>query len=252
MNPAPNEWEDRHIVKVYESDNLQRAGILTLFNYFQNAAWAHYNEVDKARGPFLSPSQIWAMTRVEVHIARPAKWQEEVIVKTWSRGLEKLMAYRDFIITDKAGEKICAGSASWVVIDMVTKKIRRLSDIASKWPSEPEVSAIGKNAEKVKSPEDPEYDRPFLIKYSDMDVNQHVNSTRYIQWMTDSLGRDFLEKHDVVKCEINYVDEAMPGEEVFTGRQKIAENPQTFLMNVTRSGDKKEVCRARMEFREIK
>jgi acyl-ACP thioesterase len=252
MNPAPSEWKDRHKVNVYESDNLKRAGMITLFNYFQNAAWAHYNEVEKARGPFLTPSQIWAMTRVEVVLNRTAMWQDDVTVETWSRGIEKLMAYRDFIIWDKDGERIGAGTASWVVIDLVSKRIQRLSDISSRWPSKPDVFSIGKNAEKVASPDNPVYGEVFTVKYSDMDLNQHVNSARYIQWMLDSFGREFLENHDAIKCEVNYIDEVMPGEEVFTGKQEISNNTYVYLANVTRKNDNKEVCRLRVEFRERK
>ncbi len=248
MDFAPAEWKDTHKVKVYESDNLQRGGLVTLFNYFQNAAWAHYNEVDKARGPFLTATQIWAMTRAEIQVYRPAKWQEEVTVETWSRGMEKLMAYRDFIIWDSNGNKIAAGTASWVVLDLATKRIIRLNDIASKWPAKADALSIGKNADKIESPQNPEKGRPFTVNYSDMDLNQHVNSARYIQWMTDSLGRDFLEKHDAVKCEVNYIDEAMPGEEVCIGKQPI-NNGLVYNLNVVRISDNKEMCRAKVEFK---
>jgi hypothetical protein len=36
---VPSEWRDKYDVKVYESDNLERGGLITLFNYFQNSAW---------------------------------------------------------------------------------------------------------------------------------------------------------------------------------------------------------------------
>jgi medium-chain acyl-[acyl-carrier-protein] hydrolase len=82
-----------------------------------------------------------------------------------------------------------------------------------------------------------------------MDLNHHVNSSRYIQWMVDSFGREFLERHDITKAEINYLDEAMPGDEVFTGCEKSSDKPLVFLANVTRKSGNKEVCRARLTFR---
>ncbi len=245
---VPSEWKEKYEVKVYESDNLARGGVVTLFNYFQNTAWSHYNRVDRIRGPFLSKNQIWAMTRVEMQFNRPAKWQEIVEVETWSRGLEKMTAFRDFIIRDAANDIIAAGTATWVVIDIETKRIQRLTEIAEKWPSKPEVFSIHKNADRVDPPLAPEFGEPFRIKYSDMDLNHHVNSSRYIQWMLDSLGREFLEEHEVSKAEINYIDEAIPGEEVLTGSQKTSDEPPILVMNVLRKGDSKEVCRARFTF----
>ncbi len=248
MRSVPHEWKERYEVKVYESDNLERGGLVTLFNYFQNTAWSHYNRVDKVRGPFLSKNQIWAMTRVEVQIRRPARWQEVVEVETWSRGMERMMAFRDFIIRDAAARTIAAGTATWVVLDLESKRIQRLSDIAGRWPSKSDTFSINKNADKVEPPLTPEKGEPFHVKYSDMDLNHHVNSSRYIQWMLDSLGREFLERCEISKAEINYLDEAMPGDEVLTGLEKISDMPAVFLANVTRHDNGKELCRARFTF----
>jgi len=247
-NSVPSEWKEKYEVKVYESDNLERGGLVTLFNYFQNAAWGHYNRVNRLRGPFLSKSQIWAMTRVEIHLSRPAKWQEVVEVETWSRGLERMTAFRDFIIRDAENEVIAAGTATWVVIDLESKRIQRLTGIADRWPSKPEVFSIHKNADKVDPPLAPEFGEAFRVKYSDIDLNHHVNSSRYIQWMLDSFGREFLETCQVKKAEVNYIDEAMPGEEVFTGSEKASDKPLIFVMNVLRKSDNKEICRARFTF----
>ncbi len=247
-NAAPSEWREKYDVKVYESDNLERGGLITLFNYFQNTAWSHYHRVDKARGPFLSSGQIWAMTRAEIRLVRPARWQEVVEVETWSRGLEKVLAFRDFIIRDVSGERIAAGTATWVVLDLQSKKIQRLNEMAARWPSKPDVLAINKNADKIDSLANPRLGESFRVRYSDMDLNHHVNSSRYIQWMLDSFGREFLERYEIRKAEINYLDEALPGDEVSTGSEQVSSAPLVFLANVIRKIGNHEVCRARFTF----
>ena len=247
MQPAPSEWKETYTVKVYEADNLGRAGIVPLFDYFQDIAWCHYSRVEAARGPFLSKSQIWAMTRVEVHLERHALWKEEVELETWSRGIEKLTAYRDFIIRDKKGDKIGAGTATWVVLDLETKKIQNLSGISEKWPSKPETYSLNKNAEKVAPPKGALYSESFKVSYSDMDVNQHVNSGRYIQWMTDDFGREFLEKNTVSAIKVNYAGEAMPGDLLVTGREDKGNG--LWLVHLIRKDNSKEVCRAEIQWR---
>ncbi len=248
MDAVPSEWKERYDIKVYESDSLQRGGIVTIFNYFQNTAWIHYSRVDTARGPFLSGNQIWAMTRVEIHLERTPRWQEVVEVETWSRGMDRLMAFRDFVVRDTQERRIASGAATWVILDLETRRIQPLSGIAGRWPSKPGVLAINKNAEKVESAANPAFDEPFRVRYSDMDVNHHVNSARYIQWMLDSLGSEFLQSHETRKAEVNYMDEAMPGDEVYTGKELISGEPPVFLLNVLRKGDGKEICRARIAF----
>ena len=247
MNTAPGEWKEKYKVKVYEADNLGRAGIVPLFDFFQDIAWCHYSRVEEARGPFLTSSQIWAMTRVEFHLERPAMWKEEVELETWSRGIEKLTAYRDFIIRDKDGGKIGAGTATWVVLDLQTKRIQKLSEISRKWPSKPDTYSIDKNADKVTSPKNADYSEPFKVSYSDMDVNQHVNSGRYIQWMLDDFGRDFLEKNSVNILKVNYADEAMPGDELLAGREDKGNG--LWYAHIVRKGSLKEVCRAEIQWK---
>ena len=247
MREAPGEWKEKYTVKVYEADNLGRAGIVPLFDYFQDIAWCHYNKVEAALGQFLTKSQIWAMTRVEVHLDRPAMWKEEVELETWSRGIEKLTAYRDFVIRDAAGLTIGAGTATWVVLDLETKKIQRLNGIAAKWPSQVSKFSINKNADKVISPQSAVYSEPFSVNYSDMDVNQHVNSGRYIQWMTDDFGREFLEKNSVGSIKVNYLDEAMPGDELMAGREQRPDG--AWICHLIRKDDKREVCRAEIQWK---
>ena len=247
MPDAPGTWKEKYTVKVYEADNLGRAGIVPLFDYFQDIAWCHYSRVEAALGKFLTGSEIWAMTRVEVYLDRPAMWKEEVELETWSRGIEKLTAYRDFFIRDMQGGQIGAGTATWVVLDLETKKIQRLESISAKWPSQTGKSSVNKNADKVPSPANAAYSEGFKVNYSDMDVNQHVNSGRYIQWMIDDFGREFLEKHALAHIKVNFAEEAMPGDGLIAGR--LDKGNGLWSAHIIREGSSKEVCRAEIQWK---
>jgi len=52
----------------------------------------------------------------------------------------------------------------------------------------------------------------FKVKstYFDIDLNKHVTSTRYIDWMMDTFSADFLRKNYPKLLSINYVKETMP------------------------------------------
>jgi medium-chain acyl-[acyl-carrier-protein] hydrolase len=53
-----------------------------------------------------------------------------------------------------------------------------------------------------------EYDG-FKVKYSDIDINGHVNSIRYIQWISDCFSLDCYRKCQVKRFEINYMTEML-------------------------------------------
>ena len=51
----------------------------------------------------------------------------------------------------------------------------------------------------------------FWVKptFFDIDLNRHVTSTRYIDWMVDTLPLDFLLGNYPAKLSINYLKETM-------------------------------------------
>lgn len=240
---VPNEATMKYSIRVCESDCLGLAGPVTLFNLFQEAAWDHYRLVENETGALLEPHMIWAMTRVEMKLNRYAKWQEELLVTTWSRGIQKISAFRDFEIKDLSGALIAAGSATWVVLNTKTGRPEKLNLIAEKFPSQPGKSALSKDADKIDSPVVDRRGTPFEVRYSDMDVNRHVNSGRYLSWMSDSFGREFLENRVISGFTVNYAGEAVPGDMVFICRQDISESET--LLNVVRLSDSRELARVK-------
>ncbi len=241
--PVPNEATMKYSIRVYESDSLGFAGPVSLFNLFQESAWDHYGLVEKETGALLEPHMIWAMTRVEMKINRYARWQEDIHITTWSRGIQKISAFRDFEIKDMSGSIIAAGTATWVVLNTNTGRPEKLAELAEKFPSQPGKSALSKDAEKIDSPVVDRRGTPFEVRYSDMDVNRHVNSGRYLSWMADSLGREFMENRVITGFTINYTGEAVPGDSVFTCRQELSEGES--LLNVVRLNDSRELARAK-------
>jgi len=189
------------------------------------------------------------MARLEIEFSMLPRWQDTIEVETWSRGIEKLYAFRDFIMTSADGIAVVKGSATWVVLDTASMKIIRLNDISRDFPSEPQISALGKSADKVNNLTTPLYGKPFEIKYSDMDVNRHVNNVQYIKWMYDRLGRETLEARAPQRCIINFIDESMAGEEVKSGMEKVSDTE--YNCNVVRLRDEKELCRAKFIFNKL-
>ena len=52
------------------------------------------------------------------------------------------------------------------------------------------------------------------MRYSDCDLNGHVNNTRYIEMISDIFPLDFYRSHLITRLDINYVNELHDGDEV--------------------------------------
>jgi len=238
-------WQDQYDIKVYEADALGRAGMTAIANYVQNSAAGHYTFLDNERGPFLPADFIWAMNRLELQVLRIPRWRDEVTLETWSRGVDRISAIREFRLLDKAGDAVVLGTSLWVVIDG-SRRLHRLNGLSPKWPSLPDRTFINKTPDKVQELKKPSRDSVFKAAYSDLDLNRHVNNVKYLEWMLDSYQQPFLESRDVNRIELNFLDSASAGDEIVVGTERVSDS--VYLNTVIRLRDNREICRARLEF----
>lgn len=52
--------------------------------------------------------------------------------------------------------------------------------------------------------------------YTDLDVNHHVNNTKYMDWCCNALGIDCMKEHALRRFCLNYDVEVLPGQEIRT------------------------------------
>jgi acyl-ACP thioesterase len=242
---VPSVWKDGYRVRIYETDAEGAVSASSLCDFCQEAATRHYYAVDRMIGPLLSPTQIWALTRLELSIDRTAGWEETLDVETWSRSIERVSAYRDFLIRNPAGMEIAKGTTTWVVLDRATGRFSRLDDFSVKWPSIPDRSVFGRDASKVPGLENAVKGSAFHVGYGDLDVNRHVNSVCYIRWMADAIGPQESSRNRVRGLAVNFLDEAMAGDEVRVDSCRPVDG--TVLCAVVRVSDSRELCRAKFE-----
>ncbi len=163
-----------------------------LLDYLQNTAWAHYMEVEKIVGKILDENYIWLISRLKIILKEIPKWQDMVTVKTYATDINGYFAYRNFEIIKK--EKIIGNSTFlWLIKDKIKNKLIKPENFVKKFPINsaerffdlkekiPEISGQDKG-EKIK------------VKYSDIDVNNHVNNARYLQWAIDCVDENILKE----------------------------------------------------------
>lgn len=154
----------------------------------------------------------WMLTRMWFHLDRPLRWEEEVTIHTWHRGGKTAMMYRDFDIY-AGGEPVGEAVSAWVLADFTSRKILRLGSIeklADTWGGE---LCKEKTLHKLRLPREmAELDRRPM-RYSDTDMNGHVNNTRYADFACDALRMDtFPREKFLSEMQIGYLAECRPGE----------------------------------------
>ena len=64
--------------------------------------------------------------------------------------------------------------------------------------------------------------------YFDFDLNRHVTSTRYIDWMMDTFDPDFHKNNHPLKLSVNFMKETLPGDSIILTRSTANESAFSF------------------------
>ncbi|EHJ52132.1 acyl-ACP thioesterase domain-containing protein [Streptococcus macacae] len=155
---------------------------------------------------------VWVVSEHEVIIDRLPQFNEIVEIETEPLSYNRYFCYREFRIYDKKGEKMMTIFSTFVLMDYDTRKVHEVpEDLIAPYESEkirkilrgPKYRALEKAAETL-----------YHVRYFDLDVNGHVNNSRYLEWMYDVLDFTFLKTHIPQKINLKYVKEIQYGNDI--------------------------------------
>jgi medium-chain acyl-[acyl-carrier-protein] hydrolase len=248
MEPAqtePGVWRQQWRAHSYEVDFRQWATLEAICRRFLDAAWNHAGHLGFGYEHLARQGLLWVLVRLVVRVERYPFWGEPTQLRTWPRGLGGAFALRDFEIVDSGGTQLAAGASSWLVLASATHRPQRIDKLSFCVPGEASRSAAGREPKKLPSFVTGESVLTTTARYSDIDVNEHVNSARYIGWLLDSYAPAFQRDHQVRSLEVNYVTETKWGDtvSVFT----MARSGTEFGHWIIKS-DQSEACRAELQW----
>ena len=169
----------------------------------------------------------WVLSRMLIKIDRPILWKENISIETWPKSVERIIYLRDFLIKDSTGQLIGRASSGWLAIDLKNKRpkiVGERSGIFSQLQNKAAIEEIPSKLPAAKA----EHQSEYQSYYSDLDVNKHVTSSRYLDWMMDSISMDFHQQYYPKEIALNYVKETMPEEQMLVYREERSEKEYLF------------------------
>jgi medium-chain acyl-[acyl-carrier-protein] hydrolase len=212
-----NIWQETFPVRFGAIDRSDRLTLDAIFQFFQEAAICHAENLNVGREDMLRTGQIWILSRMSVIVKRRPKYFENITVRSWPRGGEKLFAVRDYDIRDKDDIPVVCARSGWIVLDVEKRRPIRPQSLMDNLPQNEGENALSPEDNAIIALEE----RANLQKaacrkanYTDLDFNGHVNNVRYIQWIEDALEPRLLENADMMRLDINYLNEILGGEDI--------------------------------------
>ena len=200
----------------YQTDLTARMKPSAILEVMQEMAGAHAEMLNVGRSRLYPMNLAWVLTRVEVRMERYPRSGEMIQVETFPMPNRRVFFPRYFIFRDSEGKQIgCAGSM-WVVLDITTRKMANAAEIVASMPDNSDLNAPMGMPATVEEIAVETQESLRIPVYTDLDVNGHVNNTRYLDWCCNALGIDVMRTHEMRRFAVNYNQEILPGQEVRT------------------------------------
>ena len=212
----PFQFEKQFEVLSFQIDPQGRIRLSALADLMQEVAWKHANSKDFGKNLF-ELGLMWVLSRMEIKVHHLPSWGDEILVKTAGRGIDKLLALREFRVEDRKGNVLAEAMSAWILLDGQSKRPQRPGNVL---PSElfAQVSAdevwVPK---KIDLTENPYISDSIKVKPFDVDMNNHVNNVSYIRWIEDFCSEQNIPFNGLL---INYLSEAKTGNEVGLSLEK--------------------------------
>ena len=99
--------------------------------------------------------------------------------------------------------------ATFVLMDRDSRKVHAVEpEILAPYQSEFDKKLI--RGPKYANLEDP-ISKDYHVRFYDLDMNGHVNNSKYLDWIFEVMGADFLTQYIPKKINLKYVKEVRPG-----------------------------------------
>lgn len=178
-------------VRSYECGADGLATLPSICNYLQETASMHAESLSFSRTDFehAGMHETWVLARLKVEMTRFPAWNEQFSILTYPRGIKRVSACRDFVVSDAKGEEIGKATSEWAIIDLKTRSLVPVPSSVAAAANDVRPPVFGEtHSPRPKFGRDvpPTASFDFRALKSDIDLNGHVNNVRYIAWLLEN------------------------------------------------------------------
>lgn len=232
---------------IAEPFHVDFAGHLTmsvLGNHLLNCAGFHAADRGFGIASFNENHYTWVLSRLAIELDEMPKQYEPFSIQTWVENVYRLFTDRNFALLNKEGRAIGYARSVWAMISMETRKPADLLTLHG-----------GNIADYICNKECP-IEKPgriklgndisvtdYQTKYSDIDINGHVNSIKYIEHILDLFPINIFKEKRIKRFEMAYVNESYYGDTLSFCKEQV--NADEYNIEVRKD---EVICRSKVIF----
>ena len=213
------------VAEPFHVDFTGRLTMGVLGNHLLNCAGFHATERGFGIATLNESNYTWVLSRLAIELEEMPLQYESFSVQTWIENVYRLFTDRKFAILNKDGKPIGYARSIWAMISMDTRKPADLLSLHNG-------SIVDYICQKECPIEKPgrikvnqkELAGEVVTKYSDIDINGHVNSIRYIEHILDLFPLEIFREKRIRRFEMAYNAESYYGDTLAFYKEQVSEN----------------------------
>ncbi|MDA3880981.1 MAG: thioesterase [Prolixibacteraceae bacterium] len=216
---APRIYSETFQIRSYHVDVHCKLTIPKLCSFFQEIAGNHTVACGVGWDVLQDENVFWVLSRLKIDVKKYPEWCDEITIRTWSNGLNGIMAVRNFEVLSQSGEVLITAISMWLMVNTKTRRLVRANEFMRDFPLNTD-RLYEKNPDKISALENPITFDAVPVSFTETDMNRHMNNVSYIERIINSYGYEFLLEYCIRHFEINFLKEAVPGEKLAVQQQK--------------------------------
>jgi len=180
----------------------------------QEIAGIHAELLGVGRYALIEKNAVWVLTRTQLQMDKYPGVGDRVIIETFPMNNRRVFFPRYFIFKDDHGHILGTAATLWVLLDITTRHMLPPDLIKGLMPDNSDLPAPMGLPGIVEDVDGGEMVLERMPAYTDLDVNQHVNNTKYADWLCDMLGIDLMREKCLHTLIVNYANEILPGQQM--------------------------------------
>lgn len=216
--PLFKSYEETITLRTCDCDFCGRWRLSAILESMQEAAGAHSALLGCGRDDLLKNHTVWVLSRCELHMNRYPAIGEKITLRTFPMPVRRYFFPRYFVFTDQHGEAVGSAGSLWLLLDTRTRHMLPPGDVARLIPDNTDLSVPMNLPATVGALQGDEFVSEYHPVYSDLDVNGHVNNTKYADWLCNALGISLMRSWEPETVILNYNSEILPEHTVLIHR----------------------------------
>ena len=179
-------------VRSSECDLYGRMRLDALFLSMQEVGEHHACELGVGHDAMQERGLFFALSRIHVRVVSAPVCGQTITQTTWPGESNRFFCPRYHVFTAEDGTLLAAAGALWVMLDFEHRGIVSPLKLDLHFPDTRDLPAPVALPNRLPPMATDVRTHTRTPVYCDYDINGHVNNTKYIAWLCDTLGREAL------------------------------------------------------------